>query len=51
MINSLRQKLIADDNLKALSFYSEEAIQGDENRTMLYLGPSSKKIFMGMEIT
>lgn len=50
LINSFRQKLIVDDNVKALSFYSEEAIQGNENRTMLYLGPYDKRISMETEI-
>lgn len=51
VINSLRQKLIVDDNVKALSYYSEEAIQGDENRTMLYLGPHSNRMLMETVIT
>lgn len=51
VINTIRQKLIVDDNVNALSFYSEEAIQDDENRTMFYVGPCAKKTFMETEIT
>ena len=51
VINTLRQKLIEDDNVKALAYYSEEAIQGNEDRTMLYLGPYSKRISMETEIS
>ncbi|MDR3542719.1 MAG: hypothetical protein P4L69_17415 [Desulfosporosinus sp.] len=50
VINTIRQKLIADDNVKTLPLYYEEAIQGNENRTMLYLGPHAKWIYMETEI-
>jgi hypothetical protein len=51
IINTIRQKLIADDNVKTLPLYFEEAIEGDENRTMLYLGPHSQWILMATEVT
>lgn len=50
LINTLRQKLIVDDNVKAFSYYSEEAIQAEEDRTMLYLCPAAGRVFMEREI-
>ena len=50
VINSLRPDIIADDNVQSLPFYSEEAIQAEENRTMLYLGPYSKRVYIEDEI-
>ena len=51
VINSLKQRLILDDNIQRLPYYSEEAIKSEDgNRTMLYLGPASKKQYMEYEL-
>lgn len=50
LINTFREKLIVDDNVRSFSYYSEEAIQDEDNRTMLYIGPVSEKRFIEDEI-
>jgi hypothetical protein len=56
IINTLRQFLIKDDTVDYLSGFREDAVWNDlweerGNRTMMYLCPYEKRIFMETEIT
>lgn len=50
VINTFRNRLINDDNVKSLSYYSEEGIHDMEDRTMLYLGLAEKRLLLETEI-
>ena len=50
LINTFRGKLIVDDNAESFSYYSEKAIRGQADRTMLYLCPEPDSPLMEMEI-
>lgn len=51
VINSFKNRLIKDDDIKHLPYYGEEGVVSkDGNRTMIYLGPDSKRRYMEHEI-